>query len=182
MTLNGIWCSCLSSTSFEIRGILLEVLPLSHIWQHPWALYSFVPGFPLLFPAPSDLGLPVILIGPFLIFSESHMRAVSSDTQFKLFMFPFQYVPDQQQGPQVESSNWKAANAWMPRFPSPLDILDSYILSGLMLVFWLQCVWISASAQATVKGSLLVSSSTFASLDLSVPLRIPLRSLLRDSF
>lgn len=128
------------------------------------------------------LGLPVILIGPFLIFSESHMRAVSSDTQFKLFMFPFQYVPDQQQGPQVESSNWKAANAWMPRFPSPLDILDSYILSGLMLVFWLQCVWISASAQATVKGSLLVSSSTFASLDLSVPLQIPLRSLLRDSF
>lgn len=71
----------------------LKVLPLIHIWQCPCTLYSFVPILPLPFPAPLELGLPAVLIGPFLTFSESHMRAMNSDTQLKLFMFPFQYAP-----------------------------------------------------------------------------------------
>lgn len=68
----------------------LKVLPLTHIWQPPCALYSFVPRLPLLFPAPPDSGLAAVLGGPFLIFSESRMRTLNADTQFKLFIFPFQ--------------------------------------------------------------------------------------------
>lgn len=139
--MNGIRYSCLSHTSFAIIGILLKSLAsrpymvespvLSVHWCQEFFLYSLTrqnDDFWWFWEVhPSSL-------------TESHVRVVSSDTQFKLFMFPFQYAPTSSRDRKWSLAVGKA-NAWMPRFPSLLDILDSYILSGLMLVFWLQCVW-----------------------------------------
>lgn len=94
LTSNGIWYSCLNSMHefWDHRSFAWKFHPSPIYGRMPCALCSFVPRISLLFPALPDLEHPVVLIGPSLSFSECHMRVVSSDTQFKLFMFPFQYA------------------------------------------------------------------------------------------
>lgn len=79
-------------TSFEILGILLESLAFHPYMAESPVFSVHLTESPSSVPCLPDLGLPVVQIGLSLFISESHMRVVKSDTQFKLFMFPLQYT------------------------------------------------------------------------------------------